>query len=319
MPYGARNLWGQTIPGNVGRGYTRRVGPEYFYRRNVRRRLVGVALKPSRAVVGRSAVARVAARRAAIAYGGLAVGGAIGGYMAYRGARRFGRARKRRIARSKIGHPVKSLSKSNPCVEVGVTAKNDLNFYSQRIDSLNESGTEGQREQESANVSGWKIDYHIRNTSDEPITYNMVICSPKARGTGLMGELTTTQLQDQFFRRFGSSMGRNWSSSSGYTDLCDLPINSDVMNVLHRYTYTLGGSRDGTVSKPVVNKSTDIHIKKWIPLNRQLRYETGANVPIGAPIYIIQWAVRKFQPAGGIAQDTYKSIEKCVVYFRDTK
>lgn len=280
-----------------------------------KRRLAGSV---GRTLVKRRRLAYRASRfagRRALMYGGYVGAAAALGYGAYKGIRRIKRARARRIQRRRIGdrmgyRPKTSGSSLNP------TAYGTNTLVRAYIDDIGEGEDPNQRQYNSINLKGFRMNLNWRNEMDFPIRVCCAVISPKTAGT----QESPTITQD-FFRAYGIERGGPFpvpGQGIAYDDWVNTPINADKYVILHRWDFSLGAKHGE--DHQVYGKSIKA-MQKWVPIKRRINYDAQNNdTPQHGRIMLCWWAVRFMATTTtGVESNAVTHSYKIVTYFSDTK
>jgi hypothetical protein len=140
---------------------------------------------------------------------------------------------------------------------------------------------------------------------DYKLYLNVAIISPKA---GL--DDAETIPNTNFFRNDGSDRAVDFNevTLTALDYKCN-PINTDLYNVHEHKRYIIGPfSSTGANTK-------ELHIEKWMPLKRQIRYANASPYPEGKNMYMLYW----FVPSNNAptTSQLYYS-HKYIKYFRET-
>lgn len=247
------------------------------------------------------------ANRAKIRYAARKIGRA---YRKYKG-----RSRKRMFSRTNVGERVGTGGAKRNFV-VRDTVVNSLATRTLLIADLNEI-PEGNvlqsRERKIVNCRGYKLCMELRNQAQGPLYVNVAVLSPKNGNTGVG--------TSDFFRWSANDVrsidfGDVTLTSNEYH--C-LPINSDKYTVLRHKRYVLG--ENGSTSFEDRNRANYANVDWWIPLKRQIRYETGAQESTQTgEVYCVMWCDNWGTAAGaGSTADQLAYTRRFVNYFREPK
>lgn len=162
--------------------------------------------------------------------------------------------------------------------------------------SLTKSSTDAidQRQRDMVNYRGIKVCVFLRNldVTGEPMYCNWAIISPKASAGSALAPT-------DFFRGDGASRGKDFIVGSSWMDTHCMPINTDVYNVLHHRRFVLDGVFNAGDALPattndVTNTGTKgtLLFEKYIPVNRQLRFDSGQEYPTTPNIFMCFWCQR---------------------------
>ncbi len=237
-------------------------------------------------------------------------------YTAFSKMPRMRAAKRQRFSRMNVGHSVGSGT-SKKFERVNTNGQNlqsrvlyDTNLLTNLVkgDALNE------RERNIINLRGFKICQEVTNQSTQKaLYYNVAVICPRTS----QGSISNTD----FFRSQGSGTARGTNFDTGLTsnEFHCLPINTDNYTVLKHRRYRLGPA---TQSSGVIGGSQNnyMNIDWYIPIKRQIRYESGIGNPTDGNIYIVYWADRFDTNAGTLAQaNAFRLQERYVTYFKEPK
>jgi len=248
------------------------------------------------------------------------VAGAALGYGAYKGIKRIKRAKARQRARKQIGTYNKRPCKTRVLVEQGVLTVNDLTWSAVDLTQCPYGQGKDERKNDWMNLSGWRIMMPCQNTSGEPIYVVMIVASPKNYREGVT--TTDEQLQEEFFRAYGTDRARDWKAGDSFNELLHHPINTDKWTILNKKIKYLGPVSGQATNRPLTYTDTTKDTNWWVPIRRQFKFESdnsegGGTRVEDTPVYFITYAVRAMQSSGGTPQASYKRQLKIVSFFRD--
>lgn len=211
---------------------------------------------------------------------------------AYR-KRKAGRKKRKLNRYPKVGEPMKNVHMKREQTNSLMDEATDIRtLYFQEITDIatNASG-EDDRSRQLINCKGIQCTYHFYNKENQPKFLNVAIVSPKhgASGVGIV----------DFFRANDGTRGTNFSTALTALELHYLPINTDKYHVMKHYRHQLGAESDsGGFYNSDAGKSNYLSKKIWLPVNRQLRYESTLATSCSTPIYVVWWCDRMRSPAG---------------------
>lgn len=227
-----------------------------------------------------------------------------------RGAAKFlraGHARWKAKQRRNIGDTIGTTS----CQRV--TQLNEKYSQSTRILSwsllnLVAEGTgNAQRLRDTVNLRGFVIQANITSKfPDKILHFNWAVISPKND----LDVLVNTN----FFRSYEDRRAQNF----GDTDLSVVdyklrPINTDKYNVLAHQRFTLSAA-DGQDGRGYMRM-----IRKWIPLKRQLRFDTDTEERSYDKIFFVTWCDINNTDTGASVANAVDIIVHNVAYWRNTR
>ena len=123
----------------------------------------------------------------------------------------------------------------------------------------------------------------IRNTQEVPVYFNWALLHLTERtittlvdtSDGANFDTLSSAQQENFFRNNGTERGLDfYSTAFGTVDMVMRSINSDDYHVLKRGTKLIQGVPSGVAPDQFNNEGrlNYLHMKKYFPINRQLRY-----------------------------------------------
>jgi hypothetical protein len=119
-----------------------------------------------------------------------------------------------------------------------------------------------------------------------------------------------------WFRGQTNTRGVDFNVSLNSLDISKNAINTDKYNVLSHERYLIAPLNQGAPAQRNNGDANYMHIKKYIKVNRQIRYEN--NLPT-TPIFFLMWYDR-FLAAGGTPADTLAANSyqlRLLAYFKD--
>lgn len=277
--------------------------------RGVRRRLFSTATSGN-------AIARVAAKRALVARaytGGALAAGALAGYGAYRGIKRIRAARARAAKKRRIAYPITRLKcKKRITLDLDTLGRATRTLYAEKLTDISKGGTADQRSFDVINMRGFRVQINVDNLyTNDPVKLCFAVVHKKTQGSPTTAE---------FFRNYGDDRSQDFSIAKSSLRLTQTPINADLYDVIHRWTFILGEriNYSGTAGKPT-NKSYYKELNKYIPFKRQLRYDNdGTNTPEDGEIYLCYWADRLQQAAAQPVIANHFGIQcRVLAFFND--
>lgn len=265
-----------------------------------------------RRFVGTARMVRMGAAARAARYGSYGLTAYTGYSIARAAYRRFRRAKRSRFGRTNIGEPVGTgTSKRSVTLDQGPVNQDTRTLYSYDITDIPPGSNIDQRERRIVNVRGFKICMEIKNTGSLPLYVNVAVLSPK----GGKGGVNATD----FFRSSDTERGRNLDPTLTSNEYHCLPINSDNYTILkHKRMRLVAGAGGGdTVS---LNGYSYTNLNWWIPLKRQIRYESSGDSPDVGTCYLVYW-FDQFGTGSGVLPVTgiATTSRRVVAYFKEPK
>ncbi len=168
------------------------------------------------------------------------------------------------------------------------------------------------RQRGIVNCRGISLYMNMRNNQDDAMYCNIAVVCPKYDQSNPAVPIT------DFFRGNGAERGQNFSTGLSGIQMHMLPINRDLYHVLYHRRLVLAPrgpvASDFSIGNALANYRT---IRKYIKVNRQLRYE-GPNIVSGR-IQLVYW-FSDFDSANLDPSETgaVTVAEHHVVYFKDS-
>lgn len=216
---------------------------------------------------------------------------------------------------SKIGFPVSYgtskaaivISPSNAVYSTRALNINEITAIPKQTSALEVD----HRERQIVNGIGWKFQVElalIGQATTGPVVMNWAIIAPK----GKAGVPTVTD----FFRGRGDGRTNDFSIVSASTSLNNNKINDDLYDIITHRKLTLNPSTNTTNVK-YEGHPTQATIDEWIPLGRQLRYDTNQNCI--SPVYFVYWFDLMLQSASTAARASTITMQKNVaLHFKES-
>lgn len=215
-----------------------------------------------------------------------------------------------RQARAKVGEQIGSTSAQRI---IQVNNQFDMGSRSllfARLHEIAEQGAGNQdRRRDTINCRGYLIQLCITNKVEAIIYFNWAVIAPKDRDNDIVNA--------NFFRGYEVRRGENFNPNNlSVIDFHKRPINTDLYNVLAHNRIRLGQNPpDGQA----VSDTNFRLIKKWVPLRRQIRFDTLVDEIALDQVYVVYWCDFNQSPIGTAAQaNVIDVIQNHVTYFRNT-
>jgi len=138
------------------------------------------------------------------------------------------------------------------------------------------------RERQMINCLGFSLRIVLRNTSTaRAIKVRLALVSPTDKN-----EINI----NGFFRGYGTTRAVDFTTGLDSHRYTDTPINTDNYSILWSQTVPLGPSSD-VDGQNCFSRNTDNYkcIKKYVPLNRQLRYDGILSTDCADKIFLLCW------------------------------
>lgn len=166
------------------------------------------------------------------------------------------------------------------------------------------------RERNIVNALGWKIQWELSHTiaAIQPIVFNWALIAPK-------GKQGTPDATD-FFRNHGGSRGIDFGIALSSGTFNNNKINDDLYDIITHRKVTLGPSNvSASLTYPPYKCQTTIDT--WVPLNRQLRYDTQEGCM--SPVYIVYWCDIMTNNGGQpIITNALRSQKSVAIHFKES-
>lgn len=270
----------------------------------------------------------VGAKRARIAYAGASylyrhrkgVYGAakvIG--RAYKRYRSRASAKKEIAGRHRIGERNhKTVCKRTTIVDTNVLDRNTRTLYQVNLTTIAKNvGTDDidRRDRNMANIRGFKLHLHVRNTTQHVMCWNLAIVSPKDDSNSAVNVTN-------FFRGTGTERGIDFNFSIlNSNDFRSRHLNTDKFNILMHKRYKLHPLTQGAGLYTVGSGKNWMVFDRYIPLKRQLRYDSNASTtPFAGHCYYIYWFDGLMEDTGSLPINlALRYQERIVTVFKDPK
>lgn len=228
--------------------------------------------------------------------------------------RRMRAAKKTRFSTRNIGHPVGAgTTKRVIQKETNPVTKDSRVLYTQNLTELGFGDDINQRQRQLINLRGFKLCTHFRNDDDDPIYLNVAVVH------GKLSEAAPTSVE--FFRGNGNSRGVDFGSGLTPLQFHCLNINTDSYVILRHKRYIIKGKANTATNYVDRSGKNYMTMKWWIPLKRQLRYESNASTqPTTGNVWLVYWADQIGATSGTASQlGVFTASERHITYFRETK
>jgi len=234
-----------------------------------------------------------------------------------RGARMVRRAYKRRktnnFSRRNIGEPVGTGTTKRAATDSADNILRDTRtLYVHGITDIEEGTELDARQRRIVNLRGFKVCLEVKSIGPSPLYVNIAILAPKA-GASVITE-------SDFFRSSqATDRARNFADDLNSNEFHCLPINADRFTILKHKRYRLipGGTETGSVSQQGLSY---MNVDWYIPLKRQLRYDSGVGQPEAGGVSLVYW-FDQFGTTGGTAGQigVAQMSRRVVTYFKEPK
>jgi len=247
---------------------------------------------------------------------GLAAAGYYGSRYGPKLVKRF-RRRFKRVAPSRPGFNrnrvmarryVTWLEERNP--------RADKTLYNEQLTNIpKQSGTGTNdfyvRTGDLVTIKGFKLHIMVQNRVSVPITFNWAILQP--RNSQVITDNNFFRSDGNPFVTEGASRGVDFIETMSYFDMATKKINTDGYKIIKHEKFNILGRSNVEWG---VDPSKCWHkIERWIPINRNFRYDDGTT-QCTTPLYVVFWAVRLDTLSTTAASPlTYNLNGKCTAFF----
>ena len=230
------------------------------------------------------------------------------------GRMRTGRSRRKALfTRAPIGQRVGShTSKTHGIVNADTELRNTRTLYVTNVTVLTKGDDIDQRERNSINLRGVKIESFNTNKLGRPMVLHFALVFPKTEST-----VSTTN----FFRQnFGAERGADFGTPLTANEFNNLGINTDKFVVLKHMRYHLNEDSHNQDFRNY-NGSNYASVRKYMKVGRQLQYEQNtATIPTNGNIFVCFWTDEVNAAAGSPALvDAWEHDLRIITYFREPK
>jgi hypothetical protein len=262
-------------------------------------------------------------KRARIAYAGASYlykhrkGALQAGRTIYRAYRRYKTRSKKSISgRHRIGERVhQATAKRATIVDTDVLDLNTRTLYSVDLTSIPKNiATDDidRRDRNLANIRGFKLHLVCRHITAHVMQYNIAVISPKS--AILVNETN-------FFRGTGNERGIDFDFATlSSNDFRTRHINTDIYNILMHKRYKLHPLTQGAGLYSIGSGKNWMTFDRWVPLKRQLRYDSTGDVPSSNPVYLVYWWDGLMENVGEVPNNAaIRFMSRVVTHFKDPK
>lgn len=242
----------------------------------------------------------------------------------FKSRRRF---KRRRQVRKRIGHPegAGTCKSRTIYIDNGQQEIRERSIYSYNFNTVPAGDGIDQRERNLIRLQGVAIKWEMRSNSTPPLKVNMAVISPRA-GTEVFANQPQETMTNFFRNRGGSTRGLNFEASGVNANaplvMSTFGINIDRWNVLMHKRFTLNPISQTSSQFRTERGSNFKTIKKYIPIKRQVRYESGEASSSETPIYFVFWVspMLTAEPQTSLALIQNIMFSRLIVttYFKDT-
>jgi len=164
------------------------------------------------------------------------------------------------------------------------------------------------REGNTVDLRGINFVWMIKNMHTDCVYFHIAVVVPKNLGPADVQMPVTN-----FFRDEGVDRGIDFSTGLGSNIIHNRPLNIDIMDIICRYKFKLGGNSGDTQ----LSGKNQLIFKKYVPINRQIRYDqTGLST--GDDPYVLWWWDETDQNGGGARTSDKVIIDQATtLHFKD--
>lgn len=199
------------------------------------------------------------------------------------------------------------------------STENSRTLYVHSLTTLIKGEKNNERERDLVNVRGIRLKIMFRNLANTETSVNCAVISPKDCISGVPNGTDLFRANDQYrWRNFQGGMS-GWARAQQ-------SINTDKYMVHFHKRYLLSGATANNGRQYIR------YFKRWLKINRQLRYETkpdgNESAPVNGDIYLITWYENPLAGANppvnfpavpdGIVNNIMLYAHDCVMYYKET-
>lgn len=230
---------------------------------------------------------------------------------AYR-RRKASRKKRKLTTYPEVGEPMKDIHMKRELTHTdNDVPTNTRTLYFEELTGINGLAIgEDDRSRALINCKGIQLTYHFYNKDTQPMFLNVAIIAPKHNSSGVTDV--------DFFRGNDGTRGETFSTAKSALELHYLPINTDRYVVMKHNRHQLGARDDTAVYNSKAGPGSWISKKLWLPVNRQLRYESGSSTTCNTPIYVAWWCDRMRSTNSQLAEtDLVRTSMMHTMFFTD--
>lgn len=219
------------------------------------------------------------------------------------------RIRKRSTIRGQIGY--RPGSGTSRRVQTGTESdglRDTRTLYSSNLTDISGGTDLNDKSRGIIYISGFKICFQAQVESTvvpagKHLLLNFAVVAPKINQDSI-------ETAD-FFRGNASQRGVAFSTQLSSTDIHCLNINTDRYRILTHARYKLG--RENGDRAP-----NHLFLQRWIPLRRQIRFDTSTNVAPSDNIYMIYWTdISNTGANTAVSASAWRLSYHAITYFRN--
>lgn len=225
-----------------------------------------------------------------------------------------------------VGRPVGSstakrvVTESNwnlnePVDNQQIMEASNIQFEITKLPQITTTNTIQYRQRGMINCLGFELRMCAKNlNATGAMTLNVAVIAPRNQND---------LLPDGFFRGYGADREQNWAAPNdmGANTLNLTPINTDDMNVLWKGQFELGSAIATSSAATSLNApelSSYRTFKKYIPINRQLRYENTGAASCEDPIWLCYWMCRPNKSTFNLALPVAGEVKfETIMYYKE--
>lgn len=211
-------------------------------------------------------------------------------------------AKRRKVSQPKVGEPMRlSHVKRDDTFTQDALLIDTRTLYVNELTAIPGGPLEDDRERTLINVKGIELTYHFANKDGQPHFLNVAVVAPKHTSSGV----TVTD----FFRGASGNRGTDFAITMSALELHYTPINTDKYTIIRHTRHQLGAQQDAVaLYNSDAGPGNWLSKKQWIPINRQLRYDSQLSTSCNTPIYLVYWFDRMMATGGSAVA---ASTEQC--------
>lgn len=167
------------------------------------------------------------------------------------------------------------------------------------------------RQRQVIHISGFTIDFMMRNNRPVHLLLNVAIVSPRNNNN-------VTPLVSGFFREYTESRDVDFSIGLNCNQFHTYPISTDRWRVLMHRRYKIGPQINYNSATGNNGIGNMVARKLWCPLNRAITYNDDTVIESEAKVFLIYWCDEMGAPGGSdkIPQGAFGSF-RTVTYFKE--
>jgi len=180
------------------------------------------------------------------------------------------------------------------------------------LDQATSANSISRRQRQIVFLKGFKICEEISNNQDNPLYYHIAVIAPH-------GNTNIPNTTDFFRSTGGTERSADFGTALSSIEFRCLPINTDKYTVLWHQRIMLNAVNN-TASFAARDGRNYGLVEKYIPMNRQIRYDSTNAGSCENPVYVVHWADEFQSPGGATAvAGAYSKQRRYVMYFKEPK